>query len=358
MINFTVGPVQMSDEIRTISSEQIPYFRTEEFSNIMLENEKHIKTLTYADSNSRVVFLTGSGSAAMEAAVVNVFTQQDKILILNGGTFGDRFVKLCKIHKIPYKEIIPSFGCDISKEDLAPYEGKDFTGFLINLNETSTGVLYNLSLIGEFCRRNHIFLIVDAISAFLADEISMEKNYVQVLLTGSQKALACAPGISILVLSEEAIERINNNPTNCMYLDLKSAIKDMKRGQTPFTPAVSILLQINARLRQIDRDGGILVEREKIAKLAQDFRCKIKNLPIDISSHSLSNSVTPLATRNCSAYDIFIALKNEYNIWICPNGGILKNKIFRVGHIGCLTYSDNTVLINALKDLSERKILC
>ena len=142
-----------------------------------------------------------------------------------------------------------------------------------------------------------------------------------------------------------------------MYLNLKAALKNGERGQTPFTPAVGILRQINARLRKIKESGGVESETKKIALIAEDFRTKIKGMPFEIVSESLSNAVTPLHPTTASAYHIFLTLKDEYGIWVCPNGGELKDEIFRVGHIGNLTVNDNDKLIEALKDMQNRKII-
>ena len=98
MLNFTVGPVMSSERVLAIGAEQVPYFRTPEFSSIMLENEKLVKRFAKADENSRVCFITGSGTASMEAAVMNLFTKEDKVLVIDGGSFGHRFVELCEIH--------------------------------------------------------------------------------------------------------------------------------------------------------------------------------------------------------------------------------------------------------------------
>lgn len=195
MLNFTVGPVMSDEIIREIGAEQVPYFRTPEFSNIMLENEALMKEFTYAPSDSRVVFITGSGTASMEATVMNCLNKSDKALIVNGGSFGQRFVDLCEIYQIPYEEIKLGIGQQLKKEDLEAYENKEFTTFLVNVHETSTGVHYDMNLISEFCKNNNLFLIVDAISSFLADEFEMKKLGVDVMITGSQKALACPPGI-------------------------------------------------------------------------------------------------------------------------------------------------------------------
>lgn len=358
MLNFTIGPVMTGEEVRKIGIEQVPYFRTPDFSELMLENERIIKSLAKAPSDSRAVFLTGSGTASMEAAVMNFLTGQDKVLVIDGGTFGHRFVELLEIHEIPHTIIKPEFGCDITEAQLSEYENCGFTGFLVNLDETSIGVLYNIELISRFCKRNGLFLIVDSISSFLCDPFDMEKLGVDVMITGSQKALACPPGISVIVMNSRAVDRAQMNRPKIMYLDLKLALKDGERGQTPFTPAVATLRQLNVRLRQIENNGGVEAEIARIAGLAAHFRENISRFPFTIASHSLSNAVTPLMVREGkSAYDIFRTMMDEYGIWICPNGGAWKEKIFRVGHIGDLSIKDNEKLLSAFEDMSKRGLL-
>lgn len=354
MLNFTVGPVQSCDAVRAIGAEQVPYFRTPEFSEVMLENERLIKTFAKASDDSRVVFITGSGTASMEATIMNTLTSKDKAIVVNGGSFGERFVQLLGIHEIEYSEIKLPVGKALTAQMLSEYENGGYTAFVVNVHETSTGVHYDIDMISEFCKRNGLFLIVDAISSFLADPLDVERLGVDVMITGSQKALACPPGISVIVLSPRAVARVNESQTKCMYLDLKSALKNGERGQTPFTPAVGILLQIHARLKEIEAAGGVESEIRNIAEIANDFREKIKEFPFDIVSESMSNAVTPLAPRGASAYKIFTVLKDEYNIWVCPNGGEMSEKIFRVGHIGALTKEDNDTLIAALRDMQKR----
>lgn len=357
MLNFTVGPVQSNDIVTEIGGEQVPYFRTDEFSKVMFENEGLIKKFVNSAEEDRVVFITGSGTASMEATVINTLDSRDKVLVINGGSFGQRFVDLCKIHDIEYTEIKIQTGKAIDRDSLEKYSDSGYTALLVNIHETSTGVHYDLDLLSEFCKENNLFFIVDAISSFLADEIDFSKNNIDVMITGSQKALACPPGVSIIVLSKKALERIEKIDSKCMYLNLKLALKNAERGQTPFTPAVGILRQINGRLRQIDENGGVKSEVDRVKHLAEDFRSKIKDLPFEICSESMSNAVTPIHPTTASANDIFLILKNEYNIWICPNGGELKDKIFRVGHIGNLTIDDNDTLISAFKSLQTRGII-
>jgi len=359
MINFTVGPVQSSDVVRAIGAEQVPYFRTSEFSELMLENERLVKEFAHATDDSRVVFMTCSGSGGMETAIMNCLTKKDNALVVNGGSFGERFVELLTLHEIPFTEIKLEHGKALKPEHLAPYDGKGYTAFLLQKHETSTGVHYDINLVSNFCKHNGCFLIVDTISTFLADSFDMADLDAGIMITGSQKALACPPGIAVMVIAPSALERIENTKCCCQYLDLKLALKNQERGQTPWTPAVGVLRQINARLKEIAAAGGDKAEVERTAKLAKYFRDKLKeyDLPFEIISESLSNAVTPLHSTTQSAFQIFLKMKEEYGMWICPNGGDMKDTVFRVGHIGCLTEADYDQLISAFLDLREKKFI-
>lgn len=351
MINFTVGPVQSCDAVRAIGAENVPYFRTAEFSEIMLENERLMLKFANAPKGSRAVFITGSGTASMEASIMNVLTSQDRALVVNGGSFGARFCKICDVHGIPYDEIKLDVGHQLKTSDIETLaSAQNYSTFIVNKHETSTGVHYDMHLISGYCKEHGLLLIVDNISSFLCDEFNMSELGADVMITGSQKALACPPGVSVIVLSPRALARVAANTPQCMYFDLKDALANQDRGQTPFTPAVGTLLQVNARLKEIDAAGGVEVEVARAKELAEYFRARIKALPLEIVSESLSNAVTPLhPTNGMSAYDIFLKLKDEHGIWVCPNGGELKGKIFRVGHMGCLREEDYDKLIASLE---------
>lgn len=361
MLNFTVGPVMSEDVVRAIGAEQVPYFRTPEFSEVMLQNERLMLRFAKAPEGSRVVFITGSGTASMESAVMNVLSPRDKVLVVNGGSFGERFVQLCQLHRIPHTEIKLDHFQPLTEAHLQPYAGKGYTAFLVNMGETSTGVLYDMPMIGRFCREQGLLLVVDAISTFLADPFDMAALGADVMMTGSQKALACPPGISVMVLGPHALQRVEENEERCLYLSLKEALKNGERGQTPWTPAVQTLLQINRRLRDIEEQGGVEAETRRIGELAADFRTKMAPLPFQMATTSPQTGVTALLLsesdghyplpKGITAYDIFTTLKDNYGIWVCPNGGELRDSVFRVGHLGALTKADNTTLVEAMKDM-------
>lgn len=259
MINFTVGPVMSDPDIIDVANHSTPYFRTPEFSKLMLENEKFVLEFLKAPLGSRCIFLTASGTGAMESVVMNILNDSDKIVVINGGSFGHRFVELCELHERNFTEVKCEFGCQLKRNQLDGLE--NHTAMLINMHETSSGVLYDMQMVAEFCRENSILLLIDAISAFISDELDMTELGAAAVIVGSQKALACQPGVSLIALSPTSLKRIEGNKEICMYLSLKQALKDGERGQTPFTPAVTTLLQINKRLTKIKQGGGTTGEK-------------------------------------------------------------------------------------------------
>ena len=143
----------------------------------------------------------------MEAAIINTLTPKDKAIVINGGSFGQRFVRLCQIHDISYSEIALDFGKALTEEMLQEYEGKkEYSAMIVNLHETSTGVHYDIDMM-KF-KRNHLFLIVDAISSFLADDFNMEKLGVNVYDHGIAKSISLSSGMCTVVPSENAIQRV------------------------------------------------------------------------------------------------------------------------------------------------------
>jgi aspartate aminotransferase-like enzyme len=354
---FSVGPVEIEPNILELGSKPIPYFRTQEFSDINLGICSRLKKIAQTKEDSEVVLLTCSGTGAMEAAVINIFNEKDKLLVIDGGSFGDRFREICEIHEFNYSVIKLELGKTLTKETLWKYKGKGYTGLLVNVHETSTGVLYDMKMIGEFCKQEGITLIADAISSFLADQYYMDRWGIDVTIVSSQKALALPPGISIMIINKETADKIKNNKVKSMYFNLVDYFDNMKRGQTPFTPAVGIFLQLDAKLKQIEK-LGLNEVLNKTKFLAEDFRRKIKDLPLTIPSESLSYSMTPLHSREgVSAYGIYEYLVKNYSIYVCPNGGNLKDKIFRVGHMGNLTIEDNDLLVNALCKMNKEGLL-
>lgn len=350
---FTVGPVEIRNEIFALREKRasVPYFRTQEFSCMMLELDAILRDLAGAKESARSVYLTASGTAAMEATVLNCFTKEDKILIVDGGTFGHRFVEICETHDIPHYIIKIDYGETLTRERLERIPDDGYTAMLVNHHETSTGQLYDIDMLGEFCKKRNMYLIVDAISSFLCDEIHMEKHGIDAMIISSQKGICVSPGMAMVIISERLIdERIYNNNYKSIYFNFNSYLENFKRGQTPYTPAISVCVEMHENLSWI-KNRGLKNHLKYIGDIAEDFRSKVSGLPIDIPTYPLSNAITPIIMRNKNARYVFESLKNSFGIMVNPTGGKLQDSMLRIAHIGNINENDNTYLVDCLKKL-------
>lgn len=349
MKHFTLGPVAMYPRTLEVGAQQVPYFRTPEFSATTLESEALLTRLTAAPAGARAAFLTASGTGAMEAVVMGALGPEDRALVINGGTFGERFVQLCALHSVPHEVLELHPGEALTPEHLRPYEGIGITALLVNIHETSTGQLYDAAMLSEFCRRNGATFIVDAISSFLADPLPMAELEIDAMILSSQKGLALSPGLSVIMMSRELIkERVAPRPRQTMYFDLMSHLRDGERGQTPFSPAVGIMLELNDMLRAIDEEG-LEARLAHIADIASDFRARaVEQHGLTIPAHPLSAACTPLVLEDGGARELFARLRDEHGIYLNPNGGPLADTVIRVGHLGNHTVEENRGLLDAI----------
>lgn len=344
---FTPGPVKMSDEILQIGAKQTPYFRNNEFSDVTFSCENDLLEMVNAPKGSKAIFLTASGTAGMEAAVMNLLNEKDNALVVNGGGFGARFVDICATHDIPHTsfEVKNTNLSDI--EEMAP--SGNYSALIVNAHETSVGHLYDLEAMGNYAAKNSMLYIVDAISMLVTDPLDMQQSNIDVVIASSQKGFALPPGLTMLVLSPNAIDKLID--IKSLYFNFKDYLSNGERGQQPYTPAVTIMLQLEARLNQIKKRGGVEQSIANAKDIAEYFRNSIKGLPLKECSAFMPNAMTALTpTDGKSAMDIVNALEQNYKVMVCPNGGAERDTIFRISHMGEMTKEYTDILINALHD--------
>jgi aspartate aminotransferase-like enzyme len=285
-------------------------------------------------NNAKMIFLTASGTAAMEAAVINIFTERDKILIINGGSFGKRFKQICEIHRIPFVSIDLEWNETFDAEVLSKHSKSGFTGMLVNMCETSTGQLYPMEIIAEFCKNNNICLVIDAISSFLCDSVRMKALSAGAVIVSSQKGMALQPGMSFIALTEEVYKnRCEQNEVRSLYFRFTDYVKDIERGQTPYTPAVGIINQLYYKLHRLSREG-IWPQLYHIATLASYFREQLaEKTKFTVPLYPLSNCLTPVYCEKNNAIEIVETLKNRHDIYVTPCAGSISSFLFRVVHM-------------------------
>ena len=314
---FTIGPVQMDKRVIKANDKGIEYFRNQEFSNKMFEIERLMLNLLHAPKEYKSIILTCSGTGGMDA-VVSGLPLDKKMLIINGGTFGQRFVELCQFYNIPYDEL---------------------------------KVEYNKEVLNKFCEEEDCYLIIDAISSMFADEYDLSKFKADVTIFSSHKGLALAPGICMVILSGKYINNvIDKYPSKSYYLDIRSHLKNMERGQTPFTPGLAEIQQLYVRLKQLKSYEN---EIERIKNNAMFFRRCIKDLGYEYPSFSLSNCITPIICPNGDADKILEYLKSK-DIYVNPCGGENAKKVLRISHVGDLNISDFKKLIKTMRSYKWR----
>ena len=348
---FTPGPVEMSPIAESVGVGQLPYFRTASFSKLTKECESLLLALSSAPQNSRIVFLAASGTGAMDAAIANLIQDDDISTVINAGGFGQRFV-----------DILSHYGFRSSSVDIEDGEScstsmgkiKVEHNLIYNLHETTTGALHDIEFLSERSKNIPGVHIVDAISSFLCDDINMERHNIDALILSSQKALALPPGLSMIILSPKAIARINKLTSKSYYFDLKEYLINGERGQTPYTPAVSIMMQLHARLQELSSKGYSFWVNECRVQ-AVHFREEIKSSCFSLFANAPSNAVTALSCKKCKYTAIEVVQKlEEKGLLVTPNGGNLANIVFRVGHMGCLNVGSYDELIESINSIEGK----
>ena len=337
-----VFPGNIDPKIAAIGAEPFMYMRTDAFSQINKESEHMLLDLIH-DPGGRTIIYTGSGTGAMSAVVENYVTTKKKAFVIDGGSFGHRWFQLCEYYGVPVFDFKVPFAKDIDYtllEQTIALERPDV--FLCQHHETSSGQLFNLEIISAICHRYGVSLVVDVISTFLAEPLDMGGLDIDICITSTQKGLNIPPGLSILFFSP----RLDGYPFNHKgyYWDFDDNFANLKRGQTPFSPATILYLQLHARLKQLAEEGG---ENKNIADVrhrALHFRALCQKYGWAIPAENPSYAITGFQTKDTADRVIFKGLIDKYDTYIMPGG---VPGFYRVSHMGLQSDED-------LQQLAER----
>ena len=291
----------------------------------------------------------------MEATVDNLLSpEDDRVLVINGGTFGARFCQLLQHHDIPHSVISLRDGEALSESHFVPYAGQGYTALLVNLHETSTGQLYDIELLSRFCRENNLLLIVDAISTFMVDAYNMQQYGIDVTIFSSQKGLCLSAGMAFVALSKRALEHQHGRKV-CSYFKFEDYLINMERWQTPYTPAVAIMHELDAMLTYIEEQGGLAAWLEGIRQRCLYFRSRAEEVGLKVCrDYPLSNMLTPLLTGETDAHELFLSLSRRYGFYVNPCGGERAHSMLRISHAGNLSNADADALIDAIVTLTNQ----
>ena len=343
------GPTPIPDTVLSAAAEPIIHHRTPEFSEIFMKVTEGIK---YVFGTKQDVFiLTSSGSGAMETAVVNTLSPGDKMISINGGKFGERWGNIGKAYGVNVKEIVLEWGADFTKEQLAA-ELKANPGIkavFTTLSETSSGAIYDIKGFGEVVSGTDAILVVDGISGVGAAPCPMDEWKVDVVVTGSQKSFMIPPGLAYIAFSQKAWKMVETSKLPKFYFDAKKAKKNLEKKTTPWTPAISLIIQQKKAL-EIIKGMGLpkLFEHHRI--LGEATRAGVKAAGLELLAVNPGNILTAVKVpAGVDGVKLVKTMQSKYMAYIAGAQDPNKGKFFRIAHLGYMGGFDVITALSALE---------
>lgn len=295
-------------------------------------------------TKQEILMLTASGTAGLEAAVVNTVNPQDEVLVIVTGAFGDRFNSICKAYNMNIHRFDVEWGSAVDPDAIKSYLLKhpEIKVVFSTYCETSTGVLNPVKQLADVVKENSdALLVVDGVSCVGGVETKMDEWGVDILVTGSQKAMMLPPGLTFIGVSERAWKVIEHNEQTRFYLDLVKHRDNLVKDATPFTPAVSLLFGLEQAL-QIMADEGLeqVYERHNIMKNMTRAAFKALDIPLLTNDHAASPTVTAVKPVDFDAEALRSIVKSEFGMSMAGGQQHLIGKIFRIGHMGHCSPAD------------------
>jgi len=351
---MTPGPTPISEEVLMEHGRPLMHHRSPEFSEIFIDVTEKLKKLLKTKND--VFILTSSGTGGMEAAIVNFFSSGDRVLVVNIGNFGERFKKISGVYGMDVISLDYEWGDAANPDDIKKVldENPGIKGVLIQLSETSTGALNDIKTIGSIVKEYPAILIVDAISGLGASDLNTDEWNLDVVIGGSQKALSAPSGAAFISVSENAWKLNENSHLENFYFDLAAAKKYAAKTppQTPWTPAISIIVAMKKALDMMFEEGLEKVfERHRIIAMATQRAVEKMGLELLVKDKSKRGfSVTSIIVpEGIAGKDITRIMRVKYGVTIAGGQGSYAGKIVRIGHLGYFGLFDVIIAISALE---------
>jgi aspartate aminotransferase-like enzyme len=343
------GPTPVPNEVALAMSETMIHHRTPQFNHIFDQARQGLKKL-FGTKND-VLILASSGTGAMEASVANLFSPGDKVLVINGGKFGERWLNIANAFGLSPIELEVEWGQAV-KVDTVEKQMKahpDLKGVMIQASETSTTVLHPVKEIAKLTKNGPLFL-VDGVTAVGVVSIPLDEWGLDVLVTGSQKAMMLPPGLGFIALSDRAWERTKQAKLPRFYFDLNLERKNQQKGSGAFTPAVSLIFGARASLEMMQREGLDRVYARH-ARMSRATRAAATALGLKLLA---PDSPSPAATGvylpdGIDADQVLDYLRDHMNITLAEGQDQLKGKVIRIAHVGYMGAFDVITAVAALE---------
>ena len=347
---FTPGPTPLHPVVQEALARPILHHRTDEFRAVMKDCRQGLQR--FLKTAGDVVVLAASGTGGMEAALTNVLAPGEAMLALVAGNFGERWANIGRAYGMDVRVLEAPWGEAVPAEAVAQALDRDraIRGVFVQLSESSTGAAHDVEAIARVTRARDALLVVDAISGAGAMALDTDGWGVDVVVVGSQKALALPPGLAFLALGARAWERVEATKTPRFYFDLRRERKAQATGESAFTPAISNVIALKAALDFVDASGGVdaLVRNAGLLAAATRAAALALRLPLVAPRHHGDALTALYAPEGLESGAIVKALKNDFGSTVAGGQGALKGKILRIAHLG---YYDATDIFGLLATL-------
>lgn len=347
------GPTPIPDRVLRAMNRPMINHRGPEFKNIIFEITEGVKNF-YKTKHNLLIY-PSSGTGALEAAIVNFISPGDKVLAVSIGVFGQRFAQIARNFGANVEEIEVEWGKAIDPQIIRDRVLKDVNNeikaILITHNETSTGVFNDIKLLKDAIGEHPALVMVDAVSSLAALELKMDEWELDVVISGSQKAFMVPPGLSFIAFNDRALKAHEESKMPKFYWDISLGLKYLEKGQTPFTPAISVFFGLQEALRMMLEEGLDNILNRHL-KYRQIIRLSIKEMGLELLApdSNASTAVTSvIAPENIGANKIRQIMQDEFNIVLAGGQQSLDDVIFRIGHLGYVRELDLLSVLAALE---------
>ncbi|GAA8700235.1 alanine--glyoxylate aminotransferase family protein [Helicobacter pylori] len=343
MLLFTPGPVAINEEMRSSFSQPMPHHRTKDFEKIFQSVRENLKKMTGLEE---VLLLSSSGTGAMEASVVALC--QKELLFVNAGKFGERFGKIAKAHSIKAHELVYEWDTPAQVDGIlnALKANPNIDAFCIQACESSGGLRHPVEKIAQAIKETNpnVFVIVDAITALGVEPL--EITHVDALIGGSQKAFMLPPAMSLIALSQKAIERIEERNVG-FYFNLKSELKNQRNNTTSYTAPILHTLGLQRYFELVQNLGGFEVLYKETKRVALATQKAVLALGLKIFPKSPSLSMTTIINEH--AKELRNLLKEKYQVQFAGGQEPYKDTLIRINHMGIIPVYKSAYALNALE---------
>jgi aspartate aminotransferase-like enzyme len=346
---LTPGPTLLPERIRLAMARDMIHHRTDSFAALMREIQAGLRLLF--DTGEVVLPLASSGTGAMSAAACALFAPGEKVLVVEGGKFGERWTKICRAHGLLPVVLPVAWGQAVSPAAVAEALDQDpgISGVLIQHAETSTGVQHPVEAVAAVTRSRPVLLVVDGVSAVSITPCPMTRWGLDCLLTGSQKGLMLPPGLALIALSPRAWAKAETVPARNFYFDLLNERKYCLLGQSAFTLPVGLLVGLAESLRLFGEVGLSAVYRKQWALTSMVRRgVAALGLELFVRDHFAWGVTSILLPGGVASGPLLARAAERYGVVMAAGQDAFKDRMVRIGHMGWLDYADLLAGLHAL----------